>query len=229
MDTHPSFTALTLFLALPILLYCFYSLFSLYSRPPPKPQGPIPSVLWTYHRDPNPTQQQQHALDTWRRHHPTWRIHVLTPDTVHGYLHGLPDWQNAGLLRAPALWEDLVALHVIYEHGGVWLESTTALHQPIQLPEKEVAVVPLRPHSLIRRHAFAGQRRSPFFRHWRDEYLRLLQYPSVTHYLQSIFTITPLDNLSPEEHVTALALEHSLLKDPFPPESIATEGVFRLS
>lgn len=197
-----------------------------------------PRILWTYHPTP-PTAQQRLCLETWRVHHPEpdWTIRVLTPTTVWGYVQGLPRPDTeAPLLRDPDRWEEAIALHVLYEHGGWWLHPSTYLRQPLSrwFPEtgkKEVVAFrytapPLDKGIVLDKRAMACQRRIPFLRDWRDEYMRLLGFSSTEAYLKSISTETPLSTFTfPVDWTMTLALQHALLKRPYPMESIQFHSV----
>lgn len=203
---------------------------------PPTSVPACPRILWTYHARP-PTAQQTLCLETWRKHHPApeWTIHVLTPSTVWGYVQGLPRPDTeAPLLRDPDRWEEVIALHTLYEHGGWWLHPSTYLRQPLSrwFPEqKEVVafrytVPPLEKGIVLDKRAIACRRRHPLIRQWRDEYMRLLGFSSAEAYLRSISTETPLSTFTfPVDWTMVLALQHALLKKPYPMEAIHFHSV----
>lgn len=201
-----------------------------------------PRILWTYLHQETPTPRQALCIDSWRKHHPAphWSLRILTPKTVYGYLHGLPDLRrDAPLLRDPKRWEEAVALHALIEHGGVWLHPHTRLTQPLHawlLPGRtEVAAFrylrppfspsPTAPLFLDRR-ALAAPKGNPFIRRWYTEYMRLLAFPSVEAYLRSLpfpdpspLSFLPSPSLAPD-WVMTLALQHALLIQPYPMESV---------
>lgn len=200
--------------------------------------SPCPLVIWTYHRTP-PTAQQRLCLETWQKLHPApdWTIHVLTPSTVWGYVQGLPHPDTeAPLLRDPDRWEEAIALHILYEHGGWWLNPSTFLRQPLShwfpnSEKKEVVAFryttpQLRKGMVIDKRAIGCQRRNPLLQQWKEEYMRLLGFSSVESYLKSIFTETPLEVFRfPVDWVMTLALQHSLLQRSYPMESVTLYSV----
>ena len=226
LDIFPHPIILTIaILAIFALSYCYV---------PPlirqKTPSTCPTILWTYHRTASPTPRQALCLETWRNHHPApeWTINVLTPSTVRGFIHGLPDpATEAPLLRDPDRWEEAIALHTLYEHGGIWLDSHTYLRRSLSdlLPEhKEVAgfrYTALGTATAIDKRAIACQRRNPLIKQWLSEYMRLLGFSSTEEYLKSIYTETPLSTFTfPVDWVMAFALQHSLLQEPYPMESV---------
>ncbi len=145
----------TLPLAFALLLLCIFTI-SYYFwgdriRLPRVHDLPVPRTIWTYLQRETPTPRQALCIATWRSLHPEadWHIHVLTPSTVHGYLHGLPDLRHeAAIFRDPERWEEVIALHALTEHGGIWLHPHTYLRKPLDqcfvVNKKEVFVVSYR-------------------------------------------------------------------------------------
>lgn len=212
--------------------------YSLWGDHPHQPttEHSIPHILWTYHAKETPTPRQALCLTSWRTFHPepTWRIHVLTPSTVHGYLHGLPNLlYQAPLLRDPDRWEETLALHALTEHGGIWLHPHTYLRQPLDKSlgfsnKKEIVAfsyhTPGPSHALVlEKRLLASPPRNPFMENWKQEYMRLQAFPSVDAYLRSLPTeahYLPLPSSLATEWVMTLALQHALLQHPYPMESI---------
>ena len=154
---------------------------------------------------------------------------MMTPSTVKGYIHGLPDpMTNAPLLRDPDRWEEAISLHALYEHGGIWIHSDTYLRRSLTdwLPgRKEMAVFrytdPAMKGILLDKRLIACQRHHPLIKQWRDEYMRLLAFSSVEAYLASIYTEAPLSTFTfPIDWTMALTLQDILLQRPYPMESI---------
>lgn len=212
-----------------------------------------PRILWTYLRRETPTPRQTLCLNSWRTYHPAphWTIRILTPNTVHGFLHGLPDpQQDAPLLRDPERWEEAIALHALSEHGGVWLDPHTLMNKPLDTwlfpGRKEIAlfrytrppfsstasISGFTPTTLfIDRRVLAAPKGNPFVQRWRTEYMRLLAFPSVSAYLKSIpfpdpspLTVLPSPSLAPSWIMT-FALQHALLIQPYPMESVQLHPV----
>lgn len=192
-----------------------------------KTTGQCPRILWTY-LPAKPTPQQTACITSWRTHHPTWAIHVMTPESVRGFLHHLPYPHEAPIFRDPARWQELIALTALEEHGGVWLDPDTLLRAPLDdfLPDpKEVAAFQhsstgLRP-VLLDKRAIACPPHQPLIRQWRSEYLRIPSFPSVEAYLQSLPDALRITSFSfPNDWVMSLALQHVLLVKPYPMESL---------
>eukprot|EP00913_Durusdinium_trenchii_P013114 g12309.t2 len=79
----------------------------------------------------------QRSIDTWRKQNPEWQIQVLTPSTLREAL----DDEALDFVASPAAlamrrlgathFSDLVRVEVLAQHGGLWLDATVALTQPV--------------------------------------------------------------------------------------------------
>lgn len=247
MVSTPLYSAPLFFLLVFVLV--FFTTYTLWGdhprhRKPNDADLSVPRILWTYLSKETPTPRQALCIETWRAHHPApaWRIHVLTPQTVHGYLHGLPDLHyQAPLLRDPDRWEETVALHALTEHGGIWLHPHTylrrALDESLVTNKKEVFAFSYRTSAnkdgkdnppVLSPRLLASPKKLPFLENWKAEYMRLLAFPSVEAYTQSLpmeVLSLPSNQTLPTEWVMALALQHSLLQHPYPMESVHLRSV----
>eukprot|EP00438_Fugacium_kawagutii_P033771 Skav222177 [mRNA] locus=scaffold5891:26285:27379:- [translate_table: standard] len=78
-------------------------------------------------------------MDTWRRQNPTWEIEVLSPTSFQHHL----DEDARSFLESPAAlqirslgpvqFSDLVRVEVLAAQGGLWLDATIALTEPLEL------------------------------------------------------------------------------------------------
>lgn len=200
----------------------------------------IPKTIWTYHPNETPTSFEQWCLESWRHHHPNFKVNVLTPKTWKGYVRILDPEKDAPLLRDQERWKEALELHILEEHGGVWLDSHVYLHECLEnwlfprhgecagfhytsteyhLHDKNGKILDEIP--LLDKRCLASEKGNPLIRQWRDEYMRILSYPSIDAYLKSIYTYTPINQFTfPVEWVMPLSLQHVLLKSPYPMESI---------
>jgi hypothetical protein len=204
-----------------------------------KTTGQCPPQIWTYLRA-KPTPQQTTCINSWKKHHPTWTIRVMTPETVRGFLHQLPYPHEAPIFRDPECWQEIIALTTLEEHGGIWLDPDTLIRAPLDdfLPDSKEFVAfrhflspsalsapdgasPLHSLPLLDKRMIASIPHHPLIRQWRSEYLRLPSFPSVEAYLQSLPDALLVSSFSfPNDWVMSIALQHVLLVKPYPMESL---------
>lgn len=194
----------------------------------------IPKTIWTYHRNESPSPLQVWCMESWRRLHPDFTIHVLTPKTCRGFVQIADPQTEAPLLRDTDRWEEALELHVLEEHGGVWLDSHVYLRECLedwlfprhaecsgfQYTSEEYTKKQQQQIPLLDKRCLASEKKNPLIRQWRDEYMHLLSFSSAEAYLKSIFTYTALDTFTfPVDWMMPLSLQHVLLKSPYPMES----------
>lgn len=94
----------------------------------------IPKTIWTFWHDPELPTLVRACIGSWKRHHPDFKVVVLNAANVHHYM-------DASLLRAQwidnlAKLSDVIRLHVLQEHGGVWADATIMLYDQFPLVAK---------------------------------------------------------------------------------------------
>jgi hypothetical protein len=67
---------------------------------------------------------QQQCLNSWVRQNPTWKIHALDAASLPEFI-ALPDYAAPLQARSLSALSDVIRIHLLAEHGGVWVDSTT--------------------------------------------------------------------------------------------------------
>jgi hypothetical protein len=91
---------------------------------------PAPRIIWTYWRGGSLPEVATASMLSWRLFHPDWTIHIVTPDTLPGFVPGL-DLSSIAWVSSPMKESDVVRLAVLARHGGVWLDATYLLAAPL--------------------------------------------------------------------------------------------------
>lgn len=104
--------------------------------PPRAPNAAaIPPILWAYWRGTAPLLVQR-CVAQWQRLHPHFSVRILDERSVLRYLPAMP----AALADAsPAKQSDWVRLELLLRHGGIWLDASTILTQPLDWAIQEQA------------------------------------------------------------------------------------------
>ncbi|CAE7182908.1 unnamed protein product, partial [Symbiodinium microadriaticum] len=87
-------------------------------------------VIWSFWDGKTPVLVER-CLESWRRQAKTWQIRLLNRSSALSFL---------GYAEAPVHWtglsaaglSDLIRTEVVAEHGGVWLDATIALQEPLE-------------------------------------------------------------------------------------------------
>lgn len=117
-----------------IFIICVYSCSAAVHLPsPPKPPlprtvEPPPAIIWTYWNSTQLPALVRKCIASWQRHHPQHDVRVVTSDTLAMYMDTAPirvPWNDS-----PAREADIVRLHILAAHGGIWADATVYVHEP---------------------------------------------------------------------------------------------------
>ena len=97
---------------------------------------PAPKVFWTYWQDSSPPPIVQACTRSWAKHHPDFEVRVVTKASLRDYL---PDMELYPWIDSPARESDLVRLMLLARHGGVWLDASILLAEPLTFMRGVVA------------------------------------------------------------------------------------------
>jgi len=190
-----------------------------------KTYSQAPKTIWTYWEDPesiSPTKRLpssvKQGMMTWSKWNPDHKIVLLTKKTYQGFVT-IPE----DIRTHPALTDhfvDLLKLWTLTEHGGVWLDPHTILHEPLEdwmFPKyaecagritnhsEYTKEQPQRPSPLLTATFIACNKGSPFMKAWRDEFSEIASNRSVQEYVESRATAVKLQDI-PEPITNAIRI-----------------------
>ena len=157
----------------------------------------IPKKIWTYWDNPDKIPKTVLlCMESWRKHNPDYEITLLTKKNYGGYVHiPLEIATHPNFHDNPTRLADLVRAYALAEHGGVWIDSSILLKEPIdqwlfpRYAEFSGFYIDgfTKPHlpPVIENWFFACNKGSPFMRLWRDEFSELANYITVEKYVES--------------------------------------------
>ncbi len=96
----------------------------------------IPRILWSYWQGGTPPLLVQRCFDHWRRLHPHFEIRILDERGVLQYLPAIPAALDGASAAKRADW---IRLELLRRHGGIWLDASTILTQPLDWVLQEQA------------------------------------------------------------------------------------------
>lgn len=88
----------------------------------------IPRIIWSYWHAADVPDVVQRCADNWRKLNPNFKVHLLNANTLHQYLPDIP--HKLTRLQAPKQ-SDWIRLALLDRHGGIWLDSSLFLTQPL--------------------------------------------------------------------------------------------------
>lgn len=102
----------------------------------PAARTAIPRILWSYWQGGTPPLLVQRCFDHWRRLHPHFEIRILDARGVLQYLPAIPAALDGASAAKRADW---IRLELLRRHGGIWLDASTILTQPLDWVLQEQA------------------------------------------------------------------------------------------
>jgi hypothetical protein len=170
---------------------------------PPYFSGPyvnesaIPSHIWTFWAD-CPPQIVLAFMKTWCMHNPGYKLTVLTLKNYKSHISDL-DLNKLRIKDSMARVSDILRLHALAEHGGIWMDATmlctTSLSwvHSIQVA-KQVEYVGFyissftnnMKYPIFESWFFACIPKSPLVTAWRDEFMQLQKYGHAGKYIKAL-------------------------------------------
>ncbi|WP_312843621.1 glycosyltransferase family 32 protein [Diaphorobacter nitroreducens] len=102
----------------------------------PAARTAMPRILWSYWQGGTPPLLVQRCFDHWRRLHPHFEIRILDDRGVLQYLPAIPAALDGASAAKRADW---IRLELLRRHGGIWLDASTILTQPLDWVLQEQA------------------------------------------------------------------------------------------
>lgn len=197
----------------------------------------LPKKIWTYlppSRDTNPSTEQarQLCINTWKKHHPDMQIVVLTDENYQGYITLSSTLFDHPILKeTPERRRRLLQFTTLIEHGGIWMDPNVFLEKDLRMwifpkhaqmvsfyrqmvyvdkPLKEKETKPEKEERpALEMSCIAVSRQHPLMKAWKQEWLKLLEYPCAEDYVEARRSWkVPMDHIrDPIEHTTEVALQ----------------------
>lgn len=94
------------------------------------PHSPIPRRIWSYwHSEKDVPPFVYRCINNWKRMNPGYDVTLVTPTTLRKYVPDPtpPDFETLQVQRQA----DWTRLALLKRHGGIWLDASTILTQPL--------------------------------------------------------------------------------------------------
>jgi mannosyltransferase OCH1-like enzyme len=154
-----------------------------------KTYNQAPRKIWTYWEEPDHldpykclSDRAKECMRSWGKLNPDYEIIMLTKKTYQGYTT-IPEGIQTHPDLNPDHVKDMIQLWTLVEHGGVWLDPTIYLTQPLDdwmFPKYAECSMFKQDTSFV-----ACNKGSEFMKKWKDEFAEIARYPNVEKYVES--------------------------------------------
>jgi hypothetical protein len=89
-------------------------------------EAAVPKQIWIYWHDgwARAPYLQQQCLNSWVRKNPGWKLHAVDAASLKNFIEP-PDYAAQLQTRSLSALSDVVRIHLLAAHGGVWADATT--------------------------------------------------------------------------------------------------------
>ena len=155
----------------------------------------IPSDIYTYWHDVSYMPETvTKCLDSWKRHNPTYTIHIINKDNLEQYVP--IDWTSMKHATTHQFKSDMIRLYVLAERGGIWMDASIYLHKSLdwihsyqQHTKCEYVGYEQNTYSYyqgVESWFFACIPHSRFVSDWKDEFFTIHSYKSIDSYIHHL-------------------------------------------
>ena len=159
----------------------------------------------------------QRCIESWKRHNPSYAIHILSAETITEYNLPIHPGMSQQLIS------DFVRLAVLAKHGGIWMDASVYLHDSLdwvhtaqtkrncefvgyEQPTQEA-------YPGIESWFFACIPRSPFVTDWKNEFFTC--HASIPRYIKTLrHNNIKLDHLYDPHYLCIYASAQCLVQRP---------------
>lgn len=157
----------------------------------------VPKIIWSYWDNPDKIPKSvKLCMESWKKHNPDYKIVLMNKKNFKGFVT-IPPFiaSHYQFHHTDSGFSDLLRLYALAEHGGVWMDSTMLLKEPLDnwlFPRYgefsgfylDSFTKPGFP-PVIESWFLACNKNSTFMKLWRDELIEIVNYPDVSKYIES--------------------------------------------
>jgi hypothetical protein len=208
----------------------------------------IPKTIWTFWDGPDPPETVKKCMRSWRKHNPDHSVVLLNRDNLAEFLPGV-DIFGMKMATTPQRTADLVRVHVLAEHGGIWADATIMFTASLDFVHKnghgrELVAYQIGSDGnktswpILENWFFACPPKSEFVTRWRDAFVKINDFDTPEEYNNYVKSQgVSIDSIEPgmQSYLTMHVAAQYVMQKQMTPEEISTklhiekseEGPFR--
>lgn len=181
-------------------------------------QSSIPSVIFTYwHSNMSPTVRK--CINSWRKHLPNYKIHVITKRNITSYLPF--DVYSLRHSDQQQRISDFIRLYLLEKHGGIWMDASVYLQDSLDWVhghqskyDYECIIYQLEKNGKpnVESWFLACVPGSKFIKDWKESFYEINLYPTVQDYIDEKEKTTDLSCVEDTHYLTIYVACQSIIQ-----------------
>jgi hypothetical protein len=127
----------------------------------------------------------------WYEKNPNYEIRILNMNNIHRYLHNYEIYsiKNWAYNDSPQRLSDLVRLHILSKHGGIWLDASIVCYENFDWVRDEnsdcllYSIPELSTVPLLESWFIACTPNNPYVNDWKNEFMSVEKFNSIHKYV----------------------------------------------
>jgi hypothetical protein len=153
----------------------------------------IPKILWTFWDSENIPPFIKRCTDTWYDKNPNYDIRILNMSNIHKYLdrREIEQIKNWKYNDSPQRLSDLIRLHVLSKHGGIWLDASIVCYENFDWVHQEnsncllYSIPELSTVPLLESWFIACTPGNPYVNEWKNEFMGVSKFDNIDDYVKN--------------------------------------------
>jgi hypothetical protein len=180
----------------------------------------IPKIIWSYWDGPK-NEMVEKCISSWNKMCPDYKIVILNNENLQNYIQD--DVLNLKFADSPARTSDFIRLAVLEKHGGIWIDATTILTQPLDWVHNgreftgyyKEGNMTRKEYPCIESWFLACTPGSQFIALWKDEFFKINNYNSIKEYVDTAGV--DMQNIGEREYLTIYVAVQKVLQNQMEP------------
>lgn len=169
----------------------------------------IPKSIWTFWDSDDIPPLIIKCIDSWKELNPDYNVTLITRKNLIEHVgnkesHKIQNWKYND---SPQRFAQLVKLEVLYQHGGIWLDASTVLYEPlgwVHTYGKETVIFSILERTrepLLDSWFIATTKNNPFIKEWNEEHRRIATFSSLKEFIANVEPTLLLGIDKPENYI----------------------------
>ncbi len=153
----------------------------------------IPRIIWTFWDSEEIPPIIKRCTDTWYEKNPNYEIRILNMNNINKYLYNYEIYsiKNWAYNDSPQRLSDLVRLHILSRHGGIWLDASIVCYENFDWVREEksdcllYSIPELSTVPLLESWFIACTPDNAYVNDWKNEFMSVEKFDNIDEYVKA--------------------------------------------